>query len=152
MIHEYIVRIDDRDAAFKQKTEDLDLNYKAEVRLWGKWDFIGDNLFMCTACSYIANADWLRDWKQYTYDNEFPKACPKCGASMSASYRQVTGKLNSESEYKSKVKELEEYIAKCEKAEEEFKKRTCKFRSPTNCDFCSFHSDCEEHWKEGGEN
>ena len=27
----------------------------------------------------------------------------------------------------------------------------CKFRSPKNCDFCAFHSDCEEHWKEGDE-
>ncbi|MBO7425115.1 MAG: hypothetical protein J6U23_05505 [Clostridiales bacterium] len=25
----------------------------------------------------------------------------------------------------------------------------CKFRSSINCDFCSFHSDCDEHWKEG---
>lgn len=58
-------------------------------------------------------------------------------------------KEDSENEYKAKVKELENAIAKCEKAEEEFKSRTCKFRSPTNCDFCSFHSDCVEHWKEG---
>ena len=57
--------------------------------------------------------------------------------------------LKSEIEYKAKVKEIENAIAKCEKAEEDFKKRTCKFRSPTNCDFCSFHSDCDEHWKEG---
>lgn len=56
-----------------------------------------------------------------------------------------------EKEYKSKVKELEDAIAKCEKAEEDFKKRTCKFRSPTNCNFCSFHSDCSEHWEEGEE-
>ena len=51
--------------------------------------------------------------------------------------------------YEAKVKELENAIAKCEKAEEDFKKRTCKFRSPTNCDFCSFHSECDEHWREG---
>ena len=25
----------------------------------------------------------------------------------------------------------------------------CKFRSPKNCDFCSFHSDCDEHYEEG---
>ena len=30
-------------------------------------------------------------------------------------------------------------------------KPQCKFRSPKNCDFCAFHSDCEEHWKEGDE-
>lgn len=52
-------------------------------------------------------------------------------------------------EYKAKVNELEDAIAKCEKAEKEFKSRTCKFRSPINCDFCTFHSDCDEHWKEG---
>ena len=56
-----------------------------------------------------------------------------------------------EKEYKSKVKELEDAISKCEKAEEDFKKRTCKFRSQTNCNFCSFHSDCSEHWEEGEE-
>lgn len=52
-------------------------------------------------------------------------------------------------EYETKLKELENAISKCEKEEEEFKNRTCKFRSPKNCDFCSFHSDCDEHWKEG---
>lgn len=52
-------------------------------------------------------------------------------------------------EYKAKVKELEDAIAKCVQAEKEFKSRTCKFRSPINCDFCAFHSDCNEHWKEG---
>lgn len=56
-----------------------------------------------------------------------------------------------EIEYKAKVKELEDAIAKCEKAEKEFKSRTCKFRSPINCDFCTFHSDCDEHWKGGDE-
>ena len=24
----------------------------------------------------------------------------------------------------------------------------CKFRSQKNCDFCAFHSDCDEHWDE----
>lgn len=59
------------------------------------------------------------------------------------------GYNQAEAEYKAKVKELENAIAKCEKAEEDFKKRTCKFRSPNNCDFCAFHSDCDEHWREG---
>ena len=48
----------------------------------GKWEFVGDNLFKCTHCGYIANGDYLRDWKAYTYDAEFPTACPKCGADM----------------------------------------------------------------------
>lgn len=94
---------------------------------------------------------------------EFFKAFPEldiepyntwnCGASMRVKdeLNRVSKELNSKTEYKAKVKELENAIAKCEKAEEEFKKRTCKFKSPTNCDFCSFHSDCDEHWKEGDE-
>lgn len=49
----------------------------------------------------------------------------------------------------SKTKELEDAIDKCERAEKEFKRRTCKFRSPNNCDFCAFHSECVERWKEG---
>jgi len=53
--------------------------------------------------------------------------------------------------YQAKIKELEDAISRCEQAEKEFKSRTCKFRSPTNCNFCSFHSDCDEHWKEGEE-
>lgn len=28
----------------------------------------------------------------------------------------------------------------------------CKFRSQKNCDFCAFHSECDEHWKEGDSN
>ena len=77
--------------------------------------------------------------------------CPNCGADMRVKdeLNRVSKELNSEIEYKAKVKELEDAIAKCEKAEKEFKSRTCKFRSPTNCDFCSFHSDCDEHWREG---
>ena len=57
----------------------------------------------------------------------------------------------SKTEYKAKVKELELAITLCKQAEKEFKSRTCKFKSPTNCDFCAFHSDCDEHWKEGDE-
>ena len=83
--------------------------------------------------------------------------CPNCGADMRVKdelnrvSKELKKELKSEIEYKAKVKELESAIAKCEKAEEDFKKRTCKFKSPTNCDFCSFHSDCDEHWEEGDE-
>lgn len=91
----------------------------------------------CSNCGFCGNQLW--------------HFCPSCGADMSANDRQVTGKLNSENEYESKVKELEDAIAKCEQAEKEFKIRTCKFRSPNNCDFCAFHSECDEHWKEGDE-
>lgn len=34
----------------------------------------------------------------------------------------------------------------------DWRSRTCKFRSPTNCNFCAFHSDCDGYWKEGDEN
>ena len=48
----------------------------------GKWEFVGDNLYMCTVCGYTANANWLREWAQHTFDYVFPTACPNCGASM----------------------------------------------------------------------
>ena len=58
----------------------------------------------------------------------------------------------SKTEYQAKVSELELAIFLCKQAEKEFKSRTCKFKSPTNCNFCAFHSDCDEHWKEGNKN
>ena len=48
----------------------------------GEWEFIGENLYMCTECGYKANANWLSEWKEYTTDSEFPCACPNCGAKM----------------------------------------------------------------------
>ena len=53
-----------------------------ERRPHGEWEFIGENLFKCTNCGYIADADYLRKWKVHTYDAEFPTACLKCGADM----------------------------------------------------------------------
>ena len=47
-----------------------------------EWKFIGDNLFKCNACGYIANTKWLEDWKQKTTDTIFPNFCPNCGAKM----------------------------------------------------------------------
>lgn len=64
-------------------------------------------------------------------------------------YLRMYFKSLRENPYNAKLKELYDAITKCEQAEKEFKSRTCKFRSQMNCDFCSFHSDCEEHWKEG---
>lgn len=52
------------------------------VRPRGEWEFIGENLFMCTKCSYIADADYLRKWSMHTFDSEFPDFCPNCGADM----------------------------------------------------------------------
>ena len=48
----------------------------------GEWEFVGDNLYMCTSCGYTANANWLREWAQHTFDYVFPTACPNCGALM----------------------------------------------------------------------
>ena len=69
-------------------------------------------------------------------------------ATTYCAYR-VEARPRDEIEYKAKIKELDDAIARCEQAEKEFKSRTCKFRSPINCNFCAFHSDCDEHWKEG---
>ena len=55
---------------------------KPDGRPHGKWEFIGENLFWCKNCGYIADADYLRNWKAHTSDAEFPTACPKCGADM----------------------------------------------------------------------
>ena len=48
----------------------------------GEWEFIGENLFKCTNCGYIADANYLRKWKVHTHDAEFPTACLSCGADM----------------------------------------------------------------------
>ena len=50
-----------------------------------EWKFIGDNLFRCNACGYIADTKWLEDWKQKTTDPIFPKFCPNCAAMMKQS-------------------------------------------------------------------
>ena len=48
----------------------------------GEWEFIGENLFMCTKCGYIADANYLEKWKAHTFDSNFPDFCPNCGADM----------------------------------------------------------------------
>ena len=131
----------------------IDMGIEAlKERPYGEWvhaeeyDYLDENgvehfYIKCPNCGFLHDC-----FDCHTAQYNF---CPNCGASMSANDRQVTSKLNSENECEAKVKELEDAIAKCEQAEKEFKSRTCKFRSPINCDFCSFHSDCEEHLKEG---
>ena len=57
-------------------------DFPTEQRPHGEWEFIGDNLFKCTNCGYVADADYLRKWKVHTYDAEFPTACLNCGADM----------------------------------------------------------------------
>ena len=55
---------------------------KIKEQKQGKWEFVGDNCFMCKACGYVADANWLRGWRVHTYDSEYPTACPKCGAKL----------------------------------------------------------------------
>lgn len=58
------------------------LPYVETIYPEGEWNYIGDNLFRCNACGYIADTKWLEDWKQKTTDPIFPKFCPNCGAKM----------------------------------------------------------------------
>lgn len=46
------------------------------------WEFIGDNLFRCKKCGYIADIQWLKEWKQKITDNVLPNFCPNCGERM----------------------------------------------------------------------
>ena len=46
------------------------------------WEFIGDNLFRCKKCGYIADIQWLKEWKQKITDNMLPNFCPNCGERM----------------------------------------------------------------------
>lgn len=79
MTREEAKRIYIEEKAYKRGYEDA----KKELdRPHGEWEFIGDNLFKCTHCGYVADADYLRKWKVHTYDAEFPIACLNCGADM----------------------------------------------------------------------
>ena len=67
----------------EEEKEAFDMAIEAlKDRPHGEWEFCGDNLFKCTHCGYIANGDYLRNWKAHTYDAEFPTSCLKCGADM----------------------------------------------------------------------
>ncbi len=52
----------------------------------GTWDFVGDNLYQCSKCGYVATSDWLHKWQSFTSDPYFPKACPNCGVKMRTEY------------------------------------------------------------------
>lgn len=54
----------------------------AVERKKGKWDFIGFQMFRCTACKHVFSQDSLEGWRTYTYEPTFPKFCPSCGAEM----------------------------------------------------------------------
>lgn len=69
-------------AGFREDIIDTAHRRICEIRTHGKWEFVGDNLFMCTHCGYSAKGDYLREWSVRTYDSTFPDFCPNCGASM----------------------------------------------------------------------
>ena len=52
----------------------------------GKWDFIGFQMFRCTACKHVFSQDSLEGWRTYTYEPTFPIFCPNCGAEMEPSF------------------------------------------------------------------
>ena len=45
----------------------------------GDWSFIGNNLYACINCGYMAESYWLHKWQMKTTDSYFPDFCPKCG-------------------------------------------------------------------------
>lgn len=54
----------------------------AEPRKKGKWDFMGWQMFQCSECKHMFTQDFLKSWKEYTYESHFPPFCPNCGAYM----------------------------------------------------------------------
>lgn len=53
----------------------------ARIRLngSGKWEFIGDNMFMCTSCGATYTVRQLECLKQRVADPYLPPYCPNCG-------------------------------------------------------------------------
>lgn len=129
--------------------------------VWGKWVI---SEVRCPECLEYFDTD--------CYSKEEMKRCPNCGADMRVKneLKRVSNELNSEIEnskseieYKEKVKELENAIAKCEKAEKEFKRKmpaeklsdittkvTDIFRHSEfyDCTLCGGEKDCLECKKE----
>lgn len=64
-------------------TERFKVEFEDE-RTHGEWKFIGDNLLVCTECGYVNDATWLGNWRLRACDSTYPRACPNCGAYMSA--------------------------------------------------------------------
>lgn len=71
-----------------------------ESRPQGAWEFIGNNLFKCTHCGYVADADYLRKWKVRTCDSEFPNSCLNCGARMGGDNEEKICPIYSDNEVK----------------------------------------------------
>lgn len=80
----------------------------------------------------------------YDYDRVFEEIMDKDGVVSANSIKEFI---------LDHVEELgKEYLVEEEKVCRICADGTCKFKSAINCDFCAFHSDCEEHWKEGETN
>ena len=74
--------ISDAYFALGKAIEALEQKADAVERKKGKWDFIGFQMFRCTACKHVFSQDSLEGWRTYTYEPTFPKFCPNCGAEM----------------------------------------------------------------------
>lgn len=48
--------------------------------VYGKWVFIGDNMFECSNCCTPYTKEQLSSWKRFKYDSDFPNYCPNCGS------------------------------------------------------------------------
>lgn len=48
----------------------------------GKWEFIGYQVFVCTACGACYSQSQLEYLRTRETDPEFPDFCPMCGADM----------------------------------------------------------------------
>ena len=53
-----------------------------EEKTYGEWQFLGDNLWGCSECTFAVETDVLSSWKMHQDDTNFPHYCPNCGASM----------------------------------------------------------------------
>lgn len=48
----------------------------------GEWNFIGDNMFVCTSCGVAYTTQQLNGLRNYDTDPYAPKFCPNCGAEL----------------------------------------------------------------------
>lgn len=54
----------------------------SEERKKGKWDFVGDQVFVCTECGACYSQSQFEYLRTRKSDPEFPYFCPNCGADM----------------------------------------------------------------------
>lgn len=82
-------------------------------------------------------------------DEEYTRCIKQSGAKSEAEVKIfIANLLNMNHAFELRVYKEDAYEFEVS-PKKEFVSRICKFRSPINCDFCAFHSDCDEHWKEG---